>query len=107
MRTCFSVFADLHIISRKKLRDTEHRQSTKQLDSWYKIAQSAKWRDLEGVRNTYPSADGIPFGERTYTVFNIAGNSFRLVTEIYYKDQVILIRHVLTHAEYTKGDWKK
>jgi len=31
----------------------------------------------------------------------------RLITEIYYEDQTLLIRHILTHAEYDKEDWKK
>lgn len=77
------------------------------LDGWYRTAKSAKWASLEEIRQTYASADGVPVGERVYTVFNIRGNNFRLVTEIYHADQVLLIRHVLTHAEYDKGDWKK
>jgi mRNA interferase HigB len=40
-------------------------------------------------------------------VFNMLGNSFRLITEINYKRQKVYLRHVLTHAEYDKGDWKK
>ena len=59
----------------------------------------------------YPHADGVPVGKgdqkRAYTVFNIGGNDFRLITEIFYDDQTVLIRHVLTHAEYDKEDWKK
>ena len=45
--------------------------------------------------------------KRVYTVFNIGGNDFRLIAEIFYDDQTVLIRHVLTHAEYDKEDWKK
>ncbi len=78
-----------------------------QLDSWFKAARSAKWQSLEDVRKTYSHADGVPVGERVYTVFNICGNDFRLVTQIFYKEQIILIRRVLTHAEYSKGKWKK
>jgi mRNA interferase HigB len=46
-------------------------------------------------------------GETTYTVFNIGGNAFRLVVKIEYKYQKIFIKHVLTHAEYDQGGWKK
>ena len=77
------------------------------LDAWYRTAKGARWRNLAEVRRTYAHADGVPAGEITYTVFNIAGNKYRLITEIYYEDQTILLRHVLTHAEYDKGDWKK
>ncbi len=81
------------------------------LDSWYRIAKVARWGSLVDVRHTYPHADGLALGKRdqkrVYTVFNIGGNDFRLVTEIFYDDQTVLIRHVLTHAEYDKEDWKK
>lgn len=99
----------MHIISRKKLLEAarEHGEIDGPLDSWYRTAKSAKWKNLEEVRRTYSHADGVPVGERVFTVFNISGNSFRLVAEIYYDDQTILIRHVLTHAEYDKDGWKK
>jgi mRNA interferase HigB len=99
----------LHIISRKRLleADREHSGIGTPLESWYRTAKKAKWKNLEEVRQTYSHADGVSVGERVYTVFNISGNSFRLVTEIYYDDQTILIREVLTHAGYSKGAWKK
>jgi mRNA interferase HigB len=99
----------MHIISRKKLleADREHSGLGVPLDAWYRTAKSAGWRSLEEVRRTYSRTDGIPVGERVYTVFNISGNRYRLVTEIFYEDQTILVRQVLTHAEYDKGDWKK
>jgi mRNA interferase HigB len=100
---------ELHIISRKKLLEAEKKHGSVgvPLDSWFRMAKSAKWKNLEEVRQTYSRADGVSVGEKVYTVFNISGNSFRLITEIYYDDQVILVRHVLTHAEYDKGNWKK
>ena len=42
-----------------------------------------------------------------FTVFNIKGNAYRLVTKIEYRWQMIFVKHLLTHAEYDKGDWKK
>ena len=99
----------MHIISRKRLLDADrkHRGLGVSLDAWYRTAKSAKWKSLEEVRQTYPHADGVPVGDRVYTVFNISGNSYRLVTEIFYDDATILIRHILTHAEYDKGGWKQ
>jgi mRNA interferase HigB len=99
----------LHIISRKKLWEAgrKHRDAILPLDAWYRTANGATWRNPEEVRRTYAHAGGVPAGERTYTVFNIAGNKYRLIAEVYHEDQAILLRHVLTHAEYDKGDWKK
>jgi len=72
------------------------------LDAWYRIAKKAQWISLEDVRQTLPSADGVG----KFTVFNIKGNSFRIIVEVNFKTGRIYIRHVLTHAEYTKGAWK-
>jgi mRNA interferase HigB len=77
------------------------------LDSWFKTAKSAKWRNLVEVRNTYDSADGVSAKNKVYTIFNVRGDDVRLVTEIFFDSQLILVRHVLTHSEYEKGNWKK
>ena len=99
----------MHVISRKLLLEAGriHGDISTQLDAWYRVAKSATWGSLEDVRRVYPAADGVPIEEVVYTVFNISGNRYRLITEIFYDDRTILIRGVLTHAEYDKGNWKK
>ncbi len=54
------------------------------------------------VRLTFPTADAVG----RFTIFNIKGNAYRLITEINYRTERIFLRHVLTHAEYDKGAWK-
>jgi len=51
----------------------------------------------------YPQADQVG----RCTVFNIGGNNYRLIAAIHYNTGVVYIRHVLTHAEYDRGAWKK
>ena len=104
----------MHIISRKKLLQAGEqygKRAATPLDSWYRIAKRARWGSLEDVRRTYPHADGVTVQKRdrkrVYTVFNVGGNDFRLITEIFYRDQTVLVRYVLTHAEYDEGNWKK
>jgi mRNA interferase HigB len=99
----------MHIISRKKLLEAAKRfpDAYGQLDGWYRTAKSAQWKSLADVRRTYSHADPVKAGDVVYTIFNIGGNKYRLITEIFYKDQTILVRHVLTHREYDKEDWKK
>jgi len=67
------------------------------------VAKHACWRSLVDVRQVYPHADFVD----PFTVFNIKGNAYRLVTKIEYRWQMIFVKHLLTHAEYDKGDWKK
>ncbi|NJR74911.1 MAG: type II toxin-antitoxin system HigB family toxin [Scytonema sp. CRU_2_7] len=63
------------------------------------MAQSQNFVEL---RQLFPSADQVSH----LTVFNIGGNNYRLIALVDYKYQKVFIRHVLTHAEYNKEDWK-
>lgn len=95
----------LHVISRKKLLEAAkvHAELAGPLDVWYRIARKARWRSLMEVRQVFPSADAVD----KFTVFNIKGNAFRLITEINYYTGKVFLRHVLTHAEYSKEGWKE
>jgi mRNA interferase HigB len=67
------------------------------------VAKRAEWSSLDEVRRTFPTADAVG----KYTVFNIKGNSYRVIVEINYRSRRIFIRYVLSHAEYDKGGWKQ
>lgn len=88
-----------------------HPQAAQWLATWAQTARQATWSDILDVRLIYPSADGVPIGKGSdkivVTIFNVGGNDFRLLTRISYQLQLISIEAVLTHAEYTKGHWKK
>ncbi len=93
----------MHVISRKRLLEAANRHSVlfAPLNAWYRVTKKSEWRSLEDVRRIFPSADAVG----KYVVFNIKGNTFRLIAEINFKTGRIYVRHVLTHAEYDKGGW--
>jgi mRNA interferase HigB len=95
----------MHIISRRKLREAASRRGELEgpLDAWFRIAKKAFWRNLADVRKTFSNADAVG----RFTVFNIKGNQFRLITEINYEFGRICVRHLLTHAKYDRGGWKQ
>ncbi len=95
----------MHVISRRSLRDfaVTHANAGMALDAWYRIAKAARWNNLVEVQATWPSAEAV--GE--LTVFNIKGNTYRLIARINYRSGTLFIRSVLTHAEYDKGTWKR
>lgn len=95
----------MHVISRKRLLEAaeEHSDIGAPLDAWYRIAKKAEWKNLMEVRRDLPTADAVG----KLTVFNIKGNAYRLITEINYRTGRIFLRHVLTHAEYGKGAWRR
>ena len=94
----------MHVISRKRLREAVERHGDLEapLDAWYRIAKTAQWKSLADVRKTFSTADAAG----KWTLFNIKGNRYRLITEINYAFARIYIRHVLTHTEYDRGSWK-
>ncbi len=70
---------------------------------WYRVTKRARWKNLTDVRKDVAHADVV--GE--YTVFNIAGNKYRLIAAVKYTWQIIYIRHILTHSDSNTGKWKK
>jgi mRNA interferase HigB len=98
----------MRVISLKLLREfwEEHRDAERPLRQWYKSAVKATWRNLHGVRETYPHADAVAASGGTLTVFNICGNKYRLIVRIRYDYQLVNVRAVMTHQEYDRGEWK-
>jgi mRNA interferase HigB len=95
----------MHVISRKKLKEAalRHPGIEAALDAWFRIAKRALWQNIADVRKTFASADAV----EKWTVFNIKGNKYRLITEINYRFRRVYLRHVLTHAEYDQEKWKR
>jgi mRNA interferase HigB len=94
----------MHIISRRALREfwVLHPDAEGPLSRWFKLAKKAEWSNFGELRAECPSADYVEH----LIVINIGGNKYRLIIEVYFRDQVILVRHVLTHEDYDKGRWK-
>lgn len=94
----------MHIISKKALREfwEKHPNSKEPLLNWYSITKKADWGNLAEVKNDFSHADLVGI----CTIFNIAGNNYRLITKISYRTKKVFIRFVLTHAEYDKGTYK-
>ena len=94
----------MHVISRKRLREfwELHADAEEPLTRWYKLADHAEWANFAEMKADCPSADRV----EQLTVVDIGGNKYRLIIEVFFQDQVVLVRHVLTHKDYDKGKWK-
>ena len=94
----------MHLIAIRNLRkDTAtYPDVKKQIESWYSTIKKASWENLEQVRQTYRDAEAVG----NFTVFNIKGNSYRLIVGIEYQTQTIYYKYFLTHDEYDKNNWK-
>jgi mRNA interferase HigB len=75
--------------------------------AWLRIARKVSWANIQEVRRTLASADGVVVASgRTVTVFNIGGGNYRLIVAIHYNTGMIFVLRFMTHAEYDKMKWK-
>lgn len=90
----------MRIISKRKIRDyiKDNAQAELPLTEWYITMRASNARNLSALRERFNSVDAV-YG---YTVFNIGGNNYRLITAIHYNTQHCYIRTIWTHAEYSK-----
>jgi mRNA interferase HigB len=83
-------------------------QAKESLLYWHKLTKKARWTCLQDVRATFPHTDAVTVNSgRTITVFNIAGNNYRLITAIHYNRQLVFTLMILTRTDYDKDRWKK
>jgi mRNA interferase HigB len=94
----------VHIITRRRLVEfwRIHPQARSSLQHWFAIVRKTDYASFAALRVTFPSADQVG----RFTVFDIGGNKFRLITAVHYNRKKVYVRHVLTHAEYDRGTWR-
>ena len=95
----------MRVIKRGALEEfwQDHPDARASLESWYAVVCQANWRTPAHLKQVYRNADLV--GRRT--VFNIAGNKYRLIARVNYQTQRVFVLHIMTHAEYDKGAWKQ
>ncbi len=76
-----------------------HPEAKVALQEWVTIVKRSKWTCFADVRKTFNSVDNV--GNQHY-VFNIKGNTYRLIVVIKFTIQFVYIRFVGTHAEYDR-----
>jgi mRNA interferase HigB len=69
------------------------------LNAWFHEAQRAEWRNSAEIKRSYGTAS-IVSADRV--VFNIKGNSYRLVTAIDYRRQIVFIKWLGSHRDCDK-----
>ena len=99
----------MRIIARRTLREfvaarTGHKDQgalRSALDAWFHEAQNANWRSSADLKELYATAS-IVSADRV--VFNIKGNSYRLVAAIDYEKGIVWIKWLGTHRDYDQID---
>jgi mRNA interferase HigB len=89
----------------------KHRDAAAALEHWVDSVRDAQWRSIVDIRKIYPNADGVRVKVKGHgivvaTVFNIKGNEYRLITVVDFVGANVIVKEVLTHAEYDRDSWK-
>jgi mRNA interferase HigB len=80
-----------------------HRDLTSSVATWLMIAREATWKNLNEVRLTWRKTDCV----KGKTIFNIKGNKYRLIAVVNYASQTIILKMLVTHNEYSRGEWNQ
>ena len=93
----------MHVISKRRLKEywEHHTNAQGALEAWLERAERATWHKPSDVQRDYGDDVILPDNR---AVFNIKGNTYRLVVRINYWSQTVFIRFIGTHAEYDKID---
>ncbi len=93
----------MRIIAKKTLQAYWEREPRAKaaLEAWHAEVHHAAWTSPAEVKARYGSASILADNR---VVFNISGNTYRLVVKINYQLGIVYIRFVGTHSEYDKID---
>jgi mRNA interferase HigB len=94
----------VRVIAKRTLRafwEAGHPDAQGPLKAWHKEAEKAQWAGTADIKARYGSASFLP-GNRV--VFNIRGNTYRLIVRVRYDLGIVFIRWVGTHAAYDRID---
>jgi len=91
----------MHVISSKRLVDfyVVHPDAKSPLEIWYHMLAQSNFPTPDSIKQKFRTADFLP-GDRV--VFNIKGNTYRIVVKIKYQTKTIFVRFVGKHAEYSR-----
>lgn len=79
----------------------KYSDSEQYLKTWYETAMNSVWKTPNDVKMSYAKASILKNGR---IVFNIKGNSYRLIVKFNFEKQFAFIRFIGTNSEYDKID---
>jgi mRNA interferase HigB len=79
----------------------EYPLAANSLKTWYYELSKADYKSFNDLKSVYGNASIV---SNNRVVFNIKGNSFRLVVSINFETQTLYVIWFGTHAEYDKVD---
>jgi mRNA interferase HigB len=99
----------MHILSWSKVREfiEIHPESLGSLRTWFDSLGGREFTTFHDLRCMFPSVDRVCLksGKERY-IFNVGGNTYRVICSIHFNRAKVYVRFVLTHKEYDQEAWK-
>lgn len=91
----------MRIVTYKRIKEfiELYADSENALNFWYHTVSVKNWNSINELRKDFNNVDYV--GNHRF-VFNIKGNSYRLVAIISFNAQKVYIRFIGTHSDYDK-----
>ena len=89
----------MFVETRARHRDAQALKAA--LDAWFAEVRKASWRNMAAVKRHYSTASVVSADR---VVFNIKGNSYRLVVAIDFEKSIVFVKWIGTHADYDRID---
>lgn len=93
----------MDVVGREILEDLKrlHPDVQSQVNAWLLEAEEATWSTPQAVTKRYATANIL---SENRVIFNLKGNSYRLLVRIAYRLGKIIVLKAGTHAEYNRWD---
>jgi mRNA interferase HigB len=80
-----------------------HPNDAANLDATYRLLSRSVAETSSELKCTFNSLDRFTYRNGWY-VIDIGGNNLRLIAAIEFSKQLVFVKHIYTHAEYTKAN---
>lgn len=93
----------MNVIALRRLRLfwLEYPEAEAPLRAWYRRLRKGEPKNFAELRDQFNSLDFVA----PYTIFDVAGNHYRVIVVIVFEGNKAFIKYVFTHLEYDQ--WNK
>jgi mRNA interferase HigB len=83
---------------------SRHTDARKWISSWLSEVESSAWATPQAIKDRYATASFV--GGNT-VIFNVKGNDYRLEVTMAYRNGVVAVKWIGTHAEYDERNARR
>lgn len=93
----------MKLIGKKLLHDfrEKHADARSQIESWEAEVEEVQWCTPQDIKRRHVKASIL---RRQRVVFDICGGKYRLLVQVNYKNEMVLVMKIGTHNEYNNWD---